>query len=240
MDEMPFLGFTQCPNNNGGMVTNPYEILGVRRDATDDQVKAAYRRRAKTTHPDSGGDPEAFSRVQKAYELLLDPVRRKVFDDTGYDVELADPVDLQALIVIEKLVNQLTLDEREPGTFDPLARMRTDLSEEMRKARFSKRELERHSSRIEHHLERLEKRPTTDILGSMLRARIKAIATAIGETEAKIKASERACEMLYDYSYEVDVQENDELLLVEGEASPAPRAKREERPLWIVPAAQEG
>ncbi|KQV65378.1 J domain-containing protein [Rhizobium sp. Root1220] len=221
-------------------MTNPYEILGVRRDATDDQVKAAYRRRAKTTHPDSGGDPEAFSRVQKAYELLLDPVRRKVFDDTGYDVELADPVDLQALIVIEKLVNQLTLDEREPGTFDPLARMRTDLSEEMRKARFSKRELERHSSRIEHHLERLEKRPTTDILGSMLRARIKAIATAIGETEAKIKASERACEMLYDYSYEVDVQENDELLLVEGEASPAPRAKREERPLWIVPAAQEG
>lgn len=220
-------------------MTNPYEILGVRRDATDDQVKAAYRRRAKATHPDSGGDPDAFSRVQKAYELLLDPVRRKVFDDTGYDVELADPVDLQALMVIEKLVNQLTLDEREPGTFDPLARMRSDLSEEMRKARFSKRELERHSSRIEHHLERLDKRPATDILGSMLRARIKAIATAIGETEAKIKANERACEMLYDYAYEVDAQEGDEALAVEDQATPTTRPKREDRPLWVVPAAAQ-
>ncbi len=221
-------------------MTNPYEILGVRRDATDEQVKAAYRRRAKATHPDSGGNPEAFSRVQKAYELLLDPVRRKVFDDTGYDVELADPVDLQALIVIEKLVNQLTLDEREPGTFDPLARMRSDLSEEMRKARFSKRELERHASRIEHHLERLEKRPATDILGSMLRARIKAISTAIGETEAKIKANERACEMLYDYTYEVDVQEGEESLAVEDQSAPALRGKRDDRPLWVVPTAQEG
>jgi curved DNA-binding protein CbpA len=223
------------------MVTNPYEILGVRRDATDDQIKAAYRRRAKTTHPDSGGDPEAFSRVQKAYELLLDPVRRKVFDDTGYDVELADPVDLQALIVIEKLVNELTLDEREPGTFDPLARMRFDLSEEMRKARFSKRELERHSSRIEHHLERLGKRPQTDILGAMLRARIKAIATAISETEAKIKASERACELLYDYDYEVDVQESDESALACAEVSTPLPNKHGDRPLWVVPAAaQEG
>jgi len=221
-------------------VTNPYEILGVRRDATDDQVKAAYRRRAKATHPDSGGDPDAFSRVRKAYELLQDPVRRKVFDDTGYDVELADPVDLQALMVIEKLVNQLTLDEREPGTFDPLLRMRTDLSEEMRKARFSKRELERHAQRIEHHLERLEKRPSTDILGSMLRARIKAIAIAISETDAKIKANERACEMIYDYSYEVDVQELEDGLAVEDQSPPAIR-KREDRPLWVVPsAAQEG
>ncbi len=223
-------------------MTNPYEILGVRRDASDDQIKAAYRRRAKSTHPDSGGDPAAFGRVQKAYELLLDPVRRKVFDDTGYDVELADPVDLQALIVIEKLVNELTLDEREPGSFDPLARMRSDLSEEMRKARFSKRELERHAARIEHHLERLEKRPTTDILGSMLRARIKAITTAVNETEAKIKASERACEMLYDYSYEVDLREGDEAS-IEGEDAVATLSpKREERPLWVVPAAaaQEG
>lgn len=236
---MPFTGVTTMSDNSGGTVTNPYEILGVRRDASDDQIKSAYRRRAKTTHPDSGGAPEAFSRVQKAYELLLDPVRRKLFDDTGYDVELADPVDLQALIVIEKLVNELTLDEREPGSFDPLARMRSDLSEEMRKSRFSKRELERHSARIEHHLERLEKRPSTDILGSMLRARIKAIATAINETEAKIKASERACEMLYDYAYEVDVQDGEEGQIAAGAAPAAVSSKREERPLWVVPAAAQ-
>jgi len=185
-------------------VTDPYDILGVGRDASDEQIKAAYRKRAKGAHPDSGGDAEAFGRLKKAHELLLDPVRRKVFDDTGYDVELTDAVDLQALVAIEKLITDMVLDEREPGTFDPVAHMRASLLEEIRKANFSKSELERHSDRIRLHLDRLGKRPGKDVVGHMLRARIKAIATAIGETDAKIGATERACDMLDGYLYVMD------------------------------------
>ncbi|MFT4180849.1 MAG: DnaJ domain-containing protein [Rhizobium sp.] len=189
-------------------MTDPYDILGIRRDASDEQIKAAYRKRAKAAHPDSGGDTEAFGRLQKAYELLLDPVRRKLFDDTGYDVELTDAVDLQALVAIEKLITDMVLDEREPGTFDPVAHMRASLAEEIRKANFSKSELERHSDRIRLHLDRLGERPSKDVVGHMLRARIKAIATAISETEAKIDATERACDMLNGYLYVVDAEED--------------------------------
>ncbi|MDL2408523.1 J domain-containing protein [Rhizobium calliandrae] len=185
-------------------MTDPYEILGIGRDASEEQIKTAYRKRAKTTHPDSGGDVDAFGRLQKAYELLLDPVRRKLFDDTGYDVELTDAVDLQALVAIEKLITDMVLDEREPGTFDPVAHMRASLLDEIRKANFSKSELERHSDRIRLHLDRLGKRPGKDVVGHMLRARIKAIATAISETEAKIDATERACDMLDGYLYVMD------------------------------------
>lgn len=185
-------------------MTDPYDILGVGRDASDEQIKAAYRKRAKGAHPDSGGDAEAFGRLKKAHELLLDPVRRKVFDDTGYDVELTDAVDLQALVAIEKLITDMVLDEREPGTFDPVAHMRASLLEEIRKANFSKSELERHSDRIRLHLDRIGKRPGKDVVGHMLRARIKAIATAIGETDAKIGATERACDMLDGYLYVMD------------------------------------
>ncbi|MGV1838060.1 J domain-containing protein [Rhizobium rhizogenes] len=185
-------------------MTDPYDILGVGRDASDEQIKVAYRKRAKGVHPDSGGDAEAFGRLKKAHELLLDPVRRKVFDDTGYDVELTDAVDLQALVAIEKLITDMVLDEREPGTFDPVAHMRASLLEEIRKANFSKSELERHSDRIRLHLDRLGKRPGKDVVGHMLRARIKAIATAIGETDAKIGATERACDMLDGYLYVMD------------------------------------
>ncbi|MBB5574322.1 MULTISPECIES: DnaJ domain-containing protein [Rhizobium] len=193
-------------------MTDPYEILRIGRDASEEQIKTAYRKRAKSTHPDSGGDVEAFGRLQKAYELLLDPVRRKVFDDTGYDVELTDAVDLQALVAIEKLITDMVLDEREPGTFDPVAHMRASLLEEIRKAHFSKSELERHSDRIRLHLDRLGKRPGKDVVGHMLRARIKAIATAISETEAKIDATERACDMLDGYLYVMDAPmlENEE------------------------------
>ncbi|OWV70436.1 molecular chaperone DnaJ [Rhizobium sp. R634] len=185
-------------------MTDPYEILGVDRDADEAKLKAAYRRLAKVAHPDSGGDTDAFDNLQKAYALLLDPVRRKVYDDTGYDVEFADAAELQALVMIEKLVTDAVLDERAPGSFDPVAVMQDSLSEELRKARFSKSELERHASRIGLHLERLEKQSGRDVLAHMFRARIEAIGKAVAETEAKIKAAERAADMLAGYVYDID------------------------------------
>jgi curved DNA-binding protein CbpA len=190
--------------SKGAGVTDPYDILGVERDADEAQLKAAYRRLAKVAHPDSGGDSDAFANLQKAYGLLLDPVRRKVYDDTGYDVEFADAAELQALVMIEKLVTDAVLDERAPGSFDPVAVMQDSLSEELRKARFSKSELERHASRIGLHLERLEKQSGRDVLAHMFRARIEAISKAVAETEAKIKATERAADMLSGYVYDID------------------------------------
>jgi len=49
---------------------NPYVILGIHPDAMDIVVKAVYRALVKQTHPDSGGKPEEFIKVQKAYEEI--------------------------------------------------------------------------------------------------------------------------------------------------------------------------
>ncbi|MBY4610751.1 J domain-containing protein [Rhizobium sp. 9T] len=204
-------------------MTDPYDILGVERDADEAQLKAAYRKLAKVAHPDSGGDSQAFDNLQKAYALLLDPVRRKVYDDTGYDVEFADAAELQALVMIEKLVTDAVLDERAPGSFDPVAVMHDSLSEELRKARFSKSELERHASRIGLHLERLAKQSGRDVLAHMFRARIEAIGKAVAETEAKIKATERAADMLSGYVYDIDPTPLPEASITNIEWAEAPR-----------------
>jgi curved DNA-binding protein CbpA len=185
-------------------VNDPYDILGVGRDADEAAIRTAFRRLAKESHPDSGGDTDAFVLVQKAQDLLLDPVRRKVFDATGYDPELADARDIQGLMLIEKLVNDIVLDEREPGSFDPLEKMRAMLQSEIRKARFHMREMESHGARVNRHLRRLGHSAGTDVLGYMFRARMEAIAKAIHDSEKQVKAGERALEMLDIYSYEID------------------------------------
>jgi curved DNA-binding protein CbpA len=185
-------------------VIDPYDILGVGRDADEAAIRAAFRRLAKESHPDSGGDADDFVLSQKAQELLLDPLRRKVFDATGYDPELADARDIQGLMLIEKLVNDIVLDEREPGTFNPIEKMRATLQGDIRKARFHMREMESHGARVKRHLSRLGHRSGADVLGYMLRARIEAIAKAAEETGRQIEASERALLMLEAYNYEMD------------------------------------
>lgn len=186
------------------MVIDPYKMLGVERDADEQAIKLAYRKAAKSVHPDSGGDAEQFARLQAAFELLKDPVRRKVYDDTGYDPQMADAKDLKGLMMIETLVNDFILDEREPGSFDPVAAMRRKLSDDILKSRFHILELERHRARVRKHLDRLGRKPDTDVLGSMLRARSQSIADAIRQAETQIEVIEQAYTMLEGYSYELE------------------------------------
>ncbi|TCL94035.1 DnaJ-like protein [Rhizobium sp. PP-WC-2G-219] len=192
---------------------DPYAMLGVERDADEAAIKTAYRQVAKTAHPDQGGDVDAFGKLQAAYDLLRDPVRRKIFDDTGYDPQLADPRDLKGLLVIETLVNEVILDEREPGSFDPVAAMRRRLSDDIVKSRFHILELERHRARVRQHMDRLGRRPEADVLGSMLRSRSQSIAEAIRSAEGQIEVIEQAYLMLEGYRYELEVlraEERDE------------------------------
>ncbi|MCM2470579.1 DnaJ domain-containing protein [Agrobacterium vitis] len=183
---------------------DPYVMLGLERDADEAAVKAAYRKKAKSAHPDAGGDPDEFGRITTSYDLLKDPVRRKVYDDTGYDPQLADVADLKGLMVLESLINDMILDEREPGSFDPVAGLRRKLTDDILKARFHILELERHRTRIRKHVDRIGRRPETDVLGSMLRARTQSIAEAIKNAEIQIDAIERAYSMLEGYSYELE------------------------------------
>lgn len=186
---------------------DPYDILGLSRDADNAAVKSAYRKRVKTAHPDAGGDQEAFGDLKRAYELLLDPVRRKVFDDTGYDPDLADTRDLQGLVILETLVNEMILDEREPGSFDPVASMRRKLTDRIVSARFHILEMERHRARIRNHMDRMGRKPGTDVLGRMLKARCETIGEAISKSEAEIKTIEQAYNMLDGYAYELEIPE---------------------------------
>src|SRR4028118_975987 len=58
--------------------TNYYEVLGVRREASQAEIRNAYRNLAKTLHPDHpGGSAEKFSRIQEANAVLSDPHRRR-------------------------------------------------------------------------------------------------------------------------------------------------------------------
>ena len=65
--------------------TKLYEVLGVDKDATEKDIKKAYRKLAVKHHPDKGGDEHLFKEINAAYEILGDEKKRELYDKYGLE-----------------------------------------------------------------------------------------------------------------------------------------------------------
>ena len=62
-----------------------YDLIGVPKTATEQEIKKAYRKKALKEHPDKGGDPEKFKEITAAYEVISDREKRELYDRHGED-----------------------------------------------------------------------------------------------------------------------------------------------------------
>src|SRR5690349_16969389 len=102
--------------------TDHYAVLGVTDDASSEEIRAAYRRAARACHPDlHPGDATAAARfvsVQRAYEVLVDPVRRAAYRRPGpataspavsatHDPGPVLPRDLQETLIAVRVIARM-------------------------------------------------------------------------------------------------------------------------------------
>jgi len=83
-----------------------YEALGVPKEATADQIKRAFRKRASQAHPDKGGKEEDMVKLNAAWACLGDPQRRLTYDNTGHDGE-GPSVELRGQLLLMELFDRV-------------------------------------------------------------------------------------------------------------------------------------
>jgi DnaJ family protein A protein 2 len=91
-----------------------YDVLGIDRDATGEDIKKAYRKKALSTHPDKGGDVELFKKINRAYEVLGNPQKRSMYDNYGTTENINFSTENILSSVIGGLFNKVFNRKAEP------------------------------------------------------------------------------------------------------------------------------
>lgn len=185
---------------------NHYERLGVAKDASADEIRAAYRKLAQKHHPDKeGGDQEIFKAVQRAYEVLGDPERREKYDATGDDREvesLRQAALGQIAMLLSAVVENHDVDHR-----NLVHEMRLAVNGRELNDRKSIKELERQVAKREKVLKRLKhKGEGNNLLAEMTQREIHNRKLQIAGGHKALELHAEVLKILEDYDYRAEIE----------------------------------
>lgn len=194
---------------------DPYHELGVTKGASERDIKAAARRHASAYHPDAGGAREAFERGRRARKLLLDPEKRKAFDETGHlDGDPVDNTRQAALGVVQNhmaLALQRYLENplnQDPRYWDLVAALRGSILDEIDTAHKSITEAKRRLAFLVDCKDRfMRKQPVDgdDPIATGFDINIERMRGEVERFTASVTMRLVALEILKDYSFRKEV-----------------------------------
>lgn len=190
---------------------NPYETLGVPDTASPAQIKAAYRRRAKETHPDKGSDGAEFALVAKAYAVLSDPEMRARYDEGGgIDDTSTHTIHQRMVAILASLLAQALNETAQQGQdvkrINYVEHMRRNCAQNLAEIRKNVAVQRRMLADATILLKRVTRKGDGEnVFVDVLKQRVEQLTRPLAENDLNLKALERMEFELSHYTNEVEI-----------------------------------
>lgn len=193
-----------------------YDVLGVPKDATKAAIKAAYRAKAKTAHPDVGGTEEQIQALNLAYETLYDEDKRAHYDATGETDVPRDRTEDEAMIIIATFVDRFLCDE-DAAYKDLVAAFKKEVRKELDIAAKNIKDGRAFELRAADISNRVKGKKGAELIQTMIGTKLRQAAETIAAIEQQIKVRERALELVEDVAFDAKKREYNPWLNVAAE-----------------------
>lgn len=146
-----------------------YDTLGVPRDASAEEIKKAYRKKAKAAHPDrKGGDNTEMVAINRAKDTLLDDDKRKRYDETGTD-DLKPPLQQMAEALIANAFDQVFDSDAElAGHIDVVKSLLAVFAKELAQAEIEIKKAVVYLERLERKAKRVKARTPASVWANVV------------------------------------------------------------------------
>lgn len=201
---------------------NLYETLGLERDATPAEVKAAFRSRAKDLHPDKGGEDEAFKKLSFAYMVLRDKGRRARYDKTGETSKSKVESDLQKISSVLLMLFTSAIDEgiASRSDLDLIKLMKQFLTKTLKEREKKVQEIGGELVKIQQLAERIScRKGNRNLFGSIINNRKEVLLCTRNKMDEEIRIAKLVLEELKAYDCLVEVVTMVEIYFVGGISS---------------------
>lgn len=187
-----------------------YAILGVEPGATIEEIRAAYRDKVRSVHPDTGGTIDAFTELKHAADVLSDTERRKKYDETG---DHADGKDLRGPAremlgkVIEQMIKEMTNNGAEPKDLDFVAATIENLETIKRLQRDAIKKGESIATRWRQVINRTERKEGDNVFADAARFRLKHVESELLRGAEQLQILDVAIALADDHTFRFEEPE---------------------------------
>jgi curved DNA-binding protein CbpA len=185
-----------------------YKLLGLKRGASKAEVRKAYRRKAKVSHPDKGGSAEAFSALATAHDVLSDERRRERYDTTGEIVAAKpDNADVAAIEIIAQKLGLIIHSEHDVSALGIGEMIEQAIREDIARRQAGIADHNRAIERAARLRARVKRKAdgADNTLARVLDWHERSAKDLIKKSEDAVSSMERALEILDGYSFIEDL-----------------------------------